>query len=82
MKGQHLLQGLADLRAGLELRAEPLAHPFALELQAELEIPELFKDEAPMSRGAGGLKLVHGGACFGEMKGAEGGHAPGKLEAL
>ncbi len=80
MKGQHLLECLADLGAGGELRAEALAQAFALELQAELEIPELLKDKAPVGRGAGGLEFAHRGAGLGKMQRAQGGHAPGKLE--
>src|SRR5205823_1947810 len=81
LKWQHLLQGLADVRTGDEGGAGALAHLAALEGEAELEVEELFEDEAAVGGRGGGHQLGHGRAGLREMGRAECRRPPGKAEA-
>ena len=50
MKRQHLLHRLAHLRVRNKRRAHPLPHPPPLQLQPQLQVEELLKDQPPVRR--------------------------------
>ena len=82
VEGQDLLERGADLGRDFGQGAGTLAEAAALELEAKLEVPELFEDEAAMGGCGGGLEVGHGGAGGREVEVAQGSHAGGEVEAL
>ena len=81
VEGEDLLEGAADGVICKESGAFPLAKAAALELEAELEEEELFKDEAAVSGGGGGDEIEHVGAGLGKVDLAEGGETRREIEA-
>ena len=79
MKRKDLLEGVADVGAGREGGAGPCAQAIALEFETKLEVEELFKDEAAMRGGGGGLELSQRGAGLGKVQGAQASMRPGML---
>ncbi len=82
LEGEDLFEGFADLGAGGEGGAVAVAEAATFELEAELEVEELFEDEAAVGGGAGGLEVGEGGAGGGEVDVLEGVEAGGEVEAL
>src|SRR6202012_3503772 len=71
LEGKDLFECGPDLIVGSEGGPVTFAEAAAFELEAELEVEELFKDEAAVRGGARGHELRHGGAGGGEVDGLE-----------
>ena len=88
VKGQDLANGLAHFVVGGEADAGTLSHAAPLEFEAEFEKEQLFKDEPPVGRGGGTLKLRQRSAfgwimdlaqrCFASWKVETGEHGCGQ----
>ena len=72
VEGEDLLEGGADFGRGGEAGAGALAHATAFELEAQLQVPELFEDEAAVGWGLGGGEGFERGAGQGESGGRAG----------